>query len=539
MPVLVGVVIDRGLVERDVAALVLWLCVLFGLFLVLANSYRVGSLFALRGVEEAGHALRMRVTDRILEARGFGDRDRAVGELLGIGGTDVRIVASGALLFVFPVAELGAIVAAGCVLFGISWPLGLAVLAGGPVFLLVLDRLSGTLRSRVEAEQRVTADSATLAADAIAGYRTLSALGATRLATERYRAASDRARLAALSSRRSESLFVATTSAGSGLFVVAIGLIAAWLALEGAITVGQLVTVVGVAQVVLAPLRALSTNVGAVWARSSASAKRVLSVLQAPTAREPLAVAAGGSDGSDGSDVEADALRETSEGLRVSDLAGDHLDGVGFAVVPGEIVGVVAEHRAAAELVSLLGGRQHPIRGSVRAGDADLASVDGARIHEFVTAAPHTAHVLEGTVADNLVPAPRNEDRTAAALTAGVFEDVLETLPSGVGTRLGAAGRSLSGGQRQRLVLARAYAAAAPVLVLHDPTSSLDAVTELEIAWRLRDAIGNRAAVVVCTSPQLLAQADRVLLLSGGKVVAQGTHAELLRDRPDYAGAIL
>ncbi|WP_164873051.1 ATP-binding cassette domain-containing protein, partial [Streptomyces resistomycificus] len=109
----------------------------------------------------------------------------------------------------------------------------------------------------------------------------------------------------------------------------------------------------------------------------------------------------------------------------------------------------------------------------------------------------------------------------------------------GVDTVLAERGRSLSGGQRQRVALARALAADRPVLVLHDPTTAVDTVTESRIAARLREVRRGRTTVLVTTSPALLAVTDRVVVLDGGTVTANGRHAELVAGDEAYRAAVL
>ncbi|MDQ3990253.1 MAG: ATP-binding cassette domain-containing protein, partial [Actinomycetota bacterium] len=100
-------------------------------------------------------------------------------------------------------------------------------------------------------------------------------------------------------------------------------------------------------------------------------------------------------------------------------------------------------------------------------------------------------------------------------------------------------GRSLSGGQRQRVALARALATDAPVLVLHDPTTAVDTVTEARIAAGLRDLRRGRTTIVLTTSPALLAVTDRVVVLAGSRITAEGSHADLLNSDAGYRGMVL
>ena len=113
-------------------------------------------------------------------------------------------------------------------------------------------------------------------------------------------------------------------------------------------------------------------------------------------------------------------------------------------------------------------------------------------------------------------------------------QDVLDALPEGLDAEVDERGRSFSGGQRQRLVLARALLADPEILVLVEPTSAVDAHTEARIARDLRASREGRTTVIVTTSPLVLDQADRVVLVDRGRVVAEGTHRELLGSSESY-----
>jgi ABC-type multidrug transport system fused ATPase/permease subunit len=138
-----------------------------------------------------------------------------------------------------------------------------------------------------------------------------------------------------------------------------------------------------------------------------------------------------------------------------------------------------------------------------------------------------------------LDPAARaTDDQIAAAIGAAGAEDVIEALDGGMDAQVEERGRSFSGGQRQRLVLARALLADADILVLDEPTSSVDAHTEVRIAQRLRAARAGRTTVVLTTSPLLLQACDEVALLVDGRVRATGTHRDLLHANPTYRAVV-
>lgn len=125
------------------------------------------------------------------------------------------------------------------------------------------------------------------------------------------------------------------------------------------------------------------------------------------------------------------------------------------------------------------------------------------------------------------------------AMAAANADEVAATLPDGAETILTERGRSLSGGQRQRVALARALAADPPVLLVHDPTTAVDAVTEAKIAGKIAEVRRGRTTIVVTTSPALLAVTDRVVVLDGGTVSAHGRHPDLVRDNASYRAAVL
>ncbi len=497
VPVVMGLAIDRAIQTGDWAATLRWVLVLAVLFAFLSFSFRFGSRIGFLGMNTVQHRLRTQVTDRILDPRGLGG-GHPPGVLLSIATSDVQRLAMSVALGLYPVGELAAIVFCGVVLLSISWQLGLLVLLGAPAMLWCLDKAGGALRARSEAEQRAAGEAAGAAADLVAGFRVVKGMHAEAEADRRYRSASARALAAVIKARRSEGVYVGAMEAVAAVFVVLVGVLAGVKTVHGDLTVGQLITVVGLTQVVMAPLQAMGTNFGKFWVAGNASAKRVLMVLQAPFARDEGTLHA-----HDGDEVP----------VRLTGVpAGDGVIDLEFPATGVTAVVCGAETTAAA--TALLARSGAPRAGaSVTVGGTDLYTLSQPAALRTVRVAPHATTLFEGTVEEN-VAAGGAPDRVAAALLAAACDDVLEVLPDGLQTSVGEAGRLLSGGQRQRVALARALATDTRTLVLVDPTSAVDSVTEAAIADRLGAAREGLATVVFTASPTLIAAADTVLHLS-------------------------
>jgi ABC-type multidrug transport system fused ATPase/permease subunit len=148
--------------------------------------------------------------------------------------------------------------------------------------------------------------------------------------------------------------------------------------------------------------------------------------------------------------------------------------------------------------------------------------------------------LFSGELRYELVPHGSTADeRILAALEATSALDILDALDDGLATNVEERGRSFSGGQRQRLSLARAILTNAELLILVEPTSAVDTHTEGRIAVRLRQVRGPHTTLVTSTSPLMLEQMDLIYVVADGRVVAQGTHHDLVRSSPVYRQIVL
>ncbi|MFK0157996.1 ABC transporter ATP-binding protein [Streptomyces sp. NPDC090493] len=525
VPVLIGVVVDQAVAGRDAGRLMLWLAVLAVLYVCLSWSFRLGARAGERGAEEAAHELRLAVVRRVLDARGGAEADRLSGELANVATEDAKRVGAVNMALMSGISALAGIAVSAVALLLTSVPLGLIVLLGTPLLLWLGHLLSKPLERRSEAEQDRAAGAAGVAADLVAGLRVLKGLGAQRAAVERYRRTSRVSLAATLRAARAESWQTGLVLALTGGFIALIAWVGGRLALDGSLTLGQLVSAVGLALFLLGPLETFAW-VNAELAQGRASAARIAEVLSA------------GPGVTGGDEPVPDAVRGE---LRLRGVRLGGLDGVDLDVPAGGLTGIAVTDPACAEaLLSCLGRESDPESGSVELDGVPLTRLDPARLRAAVLVAAHDAALFEGSLIGNVSSADAADGQlTARAMAAADADEVVRSLPHGAATDVGEGGRSLSGGQRQRVLLARALRAGPPVLVVHDPTTAVDAVTEARIAEGLREFRRGRTTVVVTNSPALLSVTDRVVLLDGGRVGAEGTHAELARTHETYRTAVL
>ena len=535
VPVAIGIIVSRAVETGDVTAMLLSLVGLAALFVVLSFAYRIGARIIVVAIEREAHLLRVEVARTVLDPRGI-DTELSAGELLTVGTSDAEKTSWILDVVARSASATTALVVTAVALLVVDVPLGLAVVIGTPLLLLVLQWCAPVLTRAATASQTEIARVSGLATDLVGGVRPLRGIGGEGAAARRYAEASRRALDATLRLARGNSAYLGLSATVGSLLAAGVAGGAGYLALTGRLTLGELVTVVGLAQFLVEPLSSLSRLPG-VTAVVRGSADRVATVLGAP----PLVEGAVPDP-----DAAATDARPSVRAPRLDLHAVAHgsLRGIDLDVAPGETVGVVAYRPADAEsLVSVLSGQVplDPSAGRVGVGGTDVRELPLTEVRRTVLVEPHAADLFAGTVRTNIVTRAADEARLDAAVTASAVTDLIDLHEAGLDHPVTDRGASLSGGQRQRVALARALAADPPLLVLHDPTTAVDSVTEHAIAGGIRTlrAGPDRATVVVSTSPALLAVTDRVVVIDDGRVVARGTHRSLSTTDPTYRERVL
>lgn len=521
MPAALGRAIDDGLAGRDGRQLLLWGGVMALLGLVQAVSGIMRHRFAVTNWLSAAYVTVQVVGRHLVRLGESGPRKVTTGEVVTIGTSDIASLGQVMDVWARFSGSVVAFVVVSVVLLNSSTTLGLLVLLGVPLLMLLVGPLLQPLQRRSAAQRHLQSELSATATDIVSGLRVLRGIGGEKVFADKYRRQSQEVRAAGVRVARVQSVLDALQVLLPGLFVVLVVWLGARYAVQGQITPGELVAFYGYAAFLMVPLRTV-TEFANKFVRARVAAGRVCHVLaQRPDRVEPTELLPSPAPGGD--------LHDAHTGL----------------LVPGGLMTAVvcADPGRSALLADRLGGVADPALDPGSPGDVTLAGVPltglrPAEVTHRIVVSDTSSALLSGLLGERLATTGRG-DLTSALATART-DDVLAGLPDGLATEVTEGGRSFSGGQRQRLVLARALAADPEVLVLVEPTSAVDAHTEARIAAGLGAHRTGRTTVLVTSSPLLLAEADRVVLLAGDgsdRVLATGRHRDLL-DLPDYRAVV-
>jgi ABC-type multidrug transport system fused ATPase/permease subunit len=529
IPAAVGRGVDEGIVPGDRAGLFRWALALLGLGAIAAStaaarhffavhnwlyaSYR-GAQLAAEGAERAGPAL---------------TRSIPAGEVVTVFANDVMRLGG---LYDAMGRFAGAVVSyivVGAILLAASPPLGWLVLLGGPVMLASLALIVRPLQRRQALQREEAGRLTTLGADTVAGLRVLRGIGGEQTFLRRYEEQSQRVRVRGVRVAGIQAALDSAQVLLPGIFVVLVTWLGARQAIEGEISAGQLVAFYGYTAFLTMPLQTAIEIVDRGIRAQIAAGKvlRVMAVRPDHDATKPSTAA-----------VPAD------DAHLVDPLSGTVIRG-------GRLTAIVSARPEESSAVADRLGRHGPGPHQTTWGGTRLDDLSIAEVRRHIVVSEPDPRLFTGVLRDQLLgsgvtgtgnasaqPESTGDRRVNRALDTASALDVLDALPDGLDGTVEERGRSYSGGQRQRMALARALLTEAPVLVLVEPTSAVDAHTEARIAQRLALHRRGRTTVVTTVSPLLLGQADEVVLLEDGLATARGTHRELL-EHPAYRHIVL
>ncbi|MEV6050502.1 ABC transporter ATP-binding protein [Streptomyces sp. NPDC052107] len=511
-PYLMARSVDEGLVPGRLGVLAAWTAVMFV----------VGSVNAWLSIMRHRTMTRVRmdayfrtvkvVVGQVVRLGAALPRRAGAGEVVTIGVGDVHTVAQSLTVVGPGVGSAVVYVVVAGLLLAISAPLAAVVLLGLPVIALVTGPLTLRLQGAETAYRERQGVLTARIGDLAGGLRVLNGLGGKGLFADAFRQDSQRLRAQGYRVGAVASWVQALGVGLPTLFLAVVTWLAARLAAEGSITIGQLVSVYGYVAVLIGPV-AFFVQMAYDLNRGVVAARRVVRLLRLePEPDEGTLPAPEGPA----------ELHDPASGVRV---------------VPGRLTALATARPAEAAAVVDRLGRFGPTDATW--GEVRLDAVPLADVRRRILVADNEADLFAGPLREVVAAGHTADERELGrALYAAAAEDVVRGLPDGPDSPVSGQGRSLSGGQRQRMRLVRGLLADPEVLLAIEPTSALDAHTEATVAQRLRQAREGRTTVVTSTSPLMLDRADTVLFLVDGKVAASGPHRRLLAAEPGYRALV-
>ncbi|MFC5913835.1 ABC transporter ATP-binding protein [Streptomyces pulveraceus] len=536
IPLVLKWMVDGPVADRDPGGV--WLGALYLLLLGIGEA----ALFGVRrwmvarplaGVEASMRADLYRHLQRLPVA--FHDRWPS-GQLLSRATTDLMLLRQ---FLAFPLTFLlvnGATVLIGFVILLMQqWTLGLVLLApAAPLMILCLvfeTKFSAVAR---RAQDQV-GDLTTVVEESVLGIRIIKGFGRHRSQALAFRTLTERLRTTELAKARLLAGIWASITLLPELAIGAALVIGTVQVADGDLSAGTLVAFLSTALALRWPIE----SIGFLLAMSQESATATQRFFEVMDVAEEAEASGAAGQAPDEGPARGEMVFEGVEFRYPDAEPGSEpvLARIDLRIRPGETMALVGATGSGKTTLTALVPRLHEATaGRITLDGTDITDMPRERLRELVSVAFEEPTLFSAGVGENVLMgaegAGEDELRRALAIAQA---DFAHGLPQGVGTQVGEQGLSLSGGQRQRLALARAVVGRPRFLVLDDPLSALDVHTEALVEAALRQVLAETTAIVVAHRPSTVMLADRVALLSRGRIAAVGTHQELLRSSAEYA----
>ncbi|MFG3342989.1 ABC transporter transmembrane domain-containing protein [Glycomyces sp. NPDC048151] len=506
MPIFLTGAVDDGIRGRDWGALLAWAGALTLAGSVAAVSIVIHHRLTVWWRHDAQYRVLQLATRKTARLGSRLGRQTTTGNVVSVGVTDVVSIGRAIESLAPTVGCVTGIVAVAVLLFSMSAPLGLTVFIGVAAVAALTGPMLRSLQARYGTYRRDVGTVTERAADIVAGLRVLRGVGGEDRFNAAYRRDSQRLKRSGYGLAAPGAWIDAISEGAPAILLGAVVWMSARLVASGDITVGQMVAAYGYTAALLMPVRWLLGTAMTIIQGEVACAK-VCELLVLPERETPR-----------------DPMRGPATGAELHDPES------GLTLAPGLTAVATADTEAAALIFDRLAGLA-PSEATF--GTVPVSRMDSGELRRRILPGDHDAYLFAGTLT-----AVIGGTDTKAAITTAAADDVVDSLPDGLGTELDNQARTLSGGQRQRLRLARALAADPEVLLLLEPTSAVDSHTEARITDRLTAHRHGRTTAICSASPLWLGRADRVAFVQDGKVAATGTHAELAHSRPDYRALV-
>jgi ATP-binding cassette subfamily B protein len=543
VPYLIKEAIDNGIETGDVDAIIRWSVIIGIAGLIAALFTGLRRYWAFRESRWAEADLRDRMFAHIQRLHfAFHDRTQT-GELMSRANTDLQQIQNFVVLIPLTISNAVTVLAVTVILFLMDPVLTLLALGSLPFVNVLGKRFSTRLHPEVMGIQRESAEVASVVEETVSGVRVVKGFGAEPFQAARLRTEADDVYDVSMRAARVRARFMPALELLPNIGLILVLGYGGHQVIEGSLSLGSLVAFNAYVVLLIWPLRMLGMIIAQAQ-RAAASGERVHEVLDADPriVDSKCAVDLPRRPGGPGHGIETDEAlgRVDYDGVTFSYGAGGTipvLDGFSLSIPPGQSVALVGPTGCGKTTVARLLPRFYEIDGgSIR---IDGVEVRDARLHDLRRAIGlvfEDTFLFSDTIGDNIAfadPDAPVEQIERAARLAGAHDFITE-FPDGYGTIIGERGFSLSGGQRQRIAIARAILADPRVLILDDATSSVDPTKEHEIRDALAEVMRGRTTIVIAHRPATIALADRVVLLEQGRIIAEGTHTELLATDAAY-----
>jgi ABC-type multidrug transport system fused ATPase/permease subunit len=423
-----------------------------------------------------------------------------------------------------------------------SWRVAMVALVVVPMLALVSNHYSKRIKAASKAQRTREGELASTTQEMLGAIRLVQSYGRGTVDLQRFSEQTEQSMHASLRAANIQAQFSFAIAIAEALAISAVVWLGVWLVDRNAITIGTLVLFVLLLQNMFKPARKIVSEwykVGRVFA----SVERVDDLMRREVVvhDQPGAV-----------DVESlrGALRFEHVGFAYPAEVVDGsaptrrtvvLEDVDFDVAPGEVVALVgfsgAGKSTAAQLVPRL---YDPDDGAVLVDGHDIRDLTLSSLRRQVSLVLQDTVLLSGSVAENIgygIADATLDDIQGAARLANAH-GFIGALPQGYATMLGERGSTLSGGQRQRIAIARAFIRRAPILILDEPTTGLDAESAVAVVSALRSLMQGRSTILISHDLGLIRCANRILVMSGGRIVEAGGHESLLHSGGIYADLV-
>ena len=429
---------------------------------------------------------------------------------------------------VFIVQALVTLVVAAAVMIAVNPGLAAIALSTSPLVVVAAARYGRLNRPAAQEVQQRIAELTAEAEENVSGVRVVKAFAREERQLGRFRHAVGRVFEQSMVSTRLRAFYNPLIAFLPQISLAAVLLVGGGQAASGTITLGEFVAFFFYVTLLAGPMRMLGVSLGMAQ-RAIASGARMFEVLD----REPRLSAPPGAP-----PLPPGEGRVELRGVSFAHENGaEVLRNVDLDVAPGRTVALVGATGAGkTTLVNLIPRLYDPTAGELRVDGADIRSVDTASLRGEIALVSDDPFLFSASVRENIAyarPEADDDEVREAARRAGLA-DFVEGLPDGYETRVGERGLTLSGGQRQRMAIARALVRDPRILILDDATSSVDATTEAAIRQALREVMAGRTTFIIGHRLSTVALADEIVVLEEGRVVARGTHEELLEQSPLY-----